>query len=514
VAFLSEGQSLGRRRSRRIFARVTRGFGCTLIAALGIGGMAQAQSTWEVPAVKGWRDADSLEVHGTINDGVFRPDSIAVPSPPGASTPPLIPLNQNILGSAQLLPFGIEERVKVRRGSRGVAFDCQAGEAPAGLIMHWPDARLPAAYDGQWLLQGSGDAAIGVSLIKRNQDAPAKPAGYWNEDGLSLPFTDPDEHVIVFSCPARSASALIESISLMPAKSHLAARARGTWAWREEEWRSNPQRFARAAHAAGFTQLAVQLPSTPDDKLGQLLSALAQQGVTPRLLDGDPAMATPEGLALAVDRVRRLRSWVLSHANAKGLTLELDIEPYGQAAFAADPEKAWRGWVTAVKRLAAAWGGDVAVDVPWWMQHSTAGTAALGSVSAYVSEFVVMAYRTEPLLILDAVEPWFRLGKSVQVAIETGPVEAEVTRIYRRASRGTLRLKDDAATLLPTAEDAAPGGAIYSLDRQLVTDPSRVSFHDAHDRALEVEREISAILHSWPNFSGFRLHGWSIDGRK
>jgi len=163
-----------------------------------------------------------------------------------------------------------------------------------------------------------------------------------------------------------------------------------------------------------------------------------------------------------------------------------------------------------VRELSAAWGGPVAVDVPWWMQKSSAGISAAQAASSSISEFVVMAYRTDPQLILDAAEPWLCGGKAVQVAIETGPVAIEATQTYRRATQGTLRLSDRAVELLPVALQAERGEAVYKLEAQTVTQPGRISFQGETDRAIEVERKLSPILQGWPNFRGFRLHGWPL----
>ena len=472
--------------------------------------MAEAQAIWEAPPVKGWREAESIEVHGTMNDGVFRPDAIAIAEPPGVAAPALVPLGENILGLAQPRPFGVEERVVIRKEGGQVVIDCQPGNSPAGLILRWPDFRLPTGYQGQWLLKGRSDGEIAVTPVRAGEDAPVAPAGYWKDEALSLAFIEHADQALVLACPAAGASALLQSVTLAPAVSSASVPARGTWIWREEDWRPDPEDFAEAAAGAGFAELAVQVPAKADAAFARLIGALGKRGVELRLLDGDPSMATPDGLKRAVGRLSHLRSWKVRHGAPHSLMLELDIEPYGLSGFAADPERGWRGWAVAVQALAAAWGGPVAVDVPWWMQKSPAGAAAVRAASSAIREFVVMAYRTDPQLILDAAEPWFGHGKAVQVAVETGPVAAEVTQTYRRASRGTLRLNDSAVALFPAAREVESDEAVYALQAQTITYPARVSFHGAADRAVEVERKLSPILRGWSNFRGFRLHGWQL----
>jgi hypothetical protein len=465
---------------------------------------------WEAPTVKGWREAEWIEVHGTMDDGIFRPDSVMITQPSGAASPSLIPLGENIAALARPRPFGVEERVDIRAEGGGIGIDCKPGSAPAGVMLSWPGFRLPAGYHGQWLLTGRSDGNIAVTQIRTGEDAPALPAGYWEGEGLSIAFIEQHRQTLVLACPAEGASARLDSLMLAPATSSTAALGRGSWVWREEDWCSDPGGFAEAAAAAGFNELAVQVPAKADAVLAQLIDALEQRGIKMRLLDGDPSMATPAGLEAAVARINELRRWLAKHGAPQSLVLELDIEPYSQPGFAADPDKGWRGWAVAVRKLSAAWGGPVAVDVPWWMQKSSAGILAAQAASSSISEFVVMAYRTDPQLILDAAEPWFRGGKAVQVAIETGPVAIEATQSYRRATQGTLRLSDRAVELLPTARQTERGEAVYKLEAQTVTQPGRISFHGETDRAIEVERKLSPILQGWPNFRGFRLHGWPL----
>jgi hypothetical protein len=480
---------------------------------MGSGGMAEAQLMWEAPAMKGWREAEWIEVHGTMDGGVFRPDSAMIAQPSGAPSSSLIPLGENVVALAQLRPFGIEERVYVREEGGGIAIDCKPGSAPAGLVLSWPGFRLPGGYHGQWLLKGRSDTNIAVTQVRTGEDASAVTAGYWNGEGISLAFTEQHGQSLVLACPAEGASARLDSLMLAPATSSAAAIGRASWVWREEDWRSDPQGFAEAAAAAGFNELAVQVPAKADAVLVQLIEALEQRGIEMRLLDGDPSMATPEGLETAVARISHLRHWLAKHRAPESLMLELDIEPYGQPGFAADAEAGWRGWAMAVRELSAAWGRPVAVDVPWWMQNSSAGISAAQAAISSISEFVVMAYRTDPQLILDAAEPWLRGGKAVQVAIETGPVATEATQTYRRATQGTLRLSDRAVELLPAVRQAEGGEAVYKLEAQTVTQPGRISFHGETDRAVEVERKLSPILQGWPNFRGFRLHGWPLRAR-
>lgn len=510
---------MGRGRAGRLFPRVRKGsYRLSILLPWAVAllptplAQAQEQIIWEAPAMTGWREADSVEVHGRMENGVFHPDSIAIPQHSGNALPALIHLDENIIDSAQIRPFGVEERVQARKVKQGIAIECGLGDAPAGLVLRWPGFRFPIGFGGRWNMEGGATAAIGVSVVKAGDDAPSEAVEVLTRDGLSLPFQDIGaQQALILTCPAQGASGLLESVRLVSAESSRAATPRGTWIWQEQLWRAAPEKFANAAVKAGFNELAIQVPTVPDEALARLAKVLDGKGITLRLVDGDPSMATAEGLQKALARLDRLRRWSATYwRTGNQPVLELDIEPYGEARFAADPAAGWRGWAEAVRKLAVAWGHPVVIDVPWWMLQSEAGAAALQIVRPSVQEIVVMAYRTEPQLILDAAEPWLATGARVQVAIETGPVANEVTRTYRRAKRGALRLSDGNAKLFQSVQEAAPGEVAYELAVQNIVKGDRVSFFGALDRALEVERKLNPVLKGWTGYNGFRLHGWPM----
>nr|WP_140404543.1 hypothetical protein [Sphingomonas sp. CDS-1] len=455
-----------------------------------------------------WREVERLTLSGTIEAGVFRPAALA---PERADAPPLpllVPIGANILPLADVRPFGTEERVRVERDGNGLRIRCQAGRAPAGAVLRWPDRRLPRTYRGHWRLEGRADAAIGVSALPLRRDAPAIPAAHWTDRPAIIPFTDrQEEQMLVLTCPDRDVSARLDAVTLTPAGA--GPNGRGTWIWREQDWRADPIGFARRAAAAGWTELAIQAPARPDSALARLAAALTERGIGFRLLDGDPGMATAEGRAEAVRRFAHLHRWCDDHLATRPL-LELDIEPYALPGFASDPA-GWQGWAESVQAVAQAWGGAVAVDLPWWMRRSPEGAAALETALASIHEIIVMAYRTDPQLILDAAESWLgEAGPPVRIAIETGPVAQEATRLYRRAPSGTLKLSDVGAELLATSEASGPSAAAFALMRENRTDPTRISFHGAPSRAAETERALMPLLSGWPGFAGFRVHGWEV----
>lgn len=489
-----------------------------VIAGLGCrAASAEDDLLWTGPAVNDWQEAKSLDVHGVMEQGAFRPTAVHIHREDNASPAALLALGTNILPLAKWRAFGVEERVEARASGGPVKIMCRAGRAPAGLTLRWPDRRFPAGFHGKLRLTGTSDVPMGIALIAEGQDAPASADGKWTGGPIAIPLPErPERHVLVITCPTEGGSAQIDRLAIEPTDDRPPVTARGTWVWDERAWGSDPASFADAAASAGWTELAIQAPAAPGMALALLARALKGHSITLRLLDGDPAMATAEGLKRALPRLDRLRRWCEDHLGDQSLPmLELDIEPYGSPAFATDPASGWRGWTAAVRALATAWGQPVAVDVPWWMRGSPGGEGALTEAVASVAELVVMAYRTDPQLILDAVEPWLAPGSpAVRVAIETGPVSPEVTRRYRRSAHGTLRVSDAGTALLARARPATPGEAMFELAGEDVTDPTRVSFHHSPLAAVRTEKRLVRLLAGWRSFAGFRIHGWSAADRR
>lgn len=459
-----------------------------------------------------WRELDQVTLTGTIEEGVFEPRSLEPYRKPGLPLPLLLPLGADILPLAAIRPFGIEERIEVQRDSGGAMILCRPGKAPAGIILRWPDRRMPAGYEGQWTLEGKADNPIGVAAVAAGHDAPAQ--SIWVSDPVNVPLADVQgEQTLVLNCPGAGGTARLDAVKLLPARTNPVPAPRGTWVWRKQDWHDDPLAFARKAQAAGWNELAVQVPDQPDGALVELAAALATRGIGYRLLDGDPHMATAAGLRDAVTRFTRLRRWCDANL-AVTPNLELDIEPYALPGFAADPDRGWLAWAETVHAIAQAWGTPISVDVPWWMERSLQASAALGSIRASIRDIVVMAYRTDPQRIVDAAESWLGgSGPPVRIAIETGPVAVEASRNYRRSRIGTLKLSDAGTELLSAAEASGPDHAMFAQGRESRIDPNLVSFQAVPERALEVERAITPLLAGWSRFAGFRVHGWDAATR-
>ena len=147
------------------------------------------------------------------------------------------------------------------------------------------------------------------------------------------------------------------------------------------------------------------------------------------------------------------------------------------------------------------------VDVPWWMLGAPGGASALRNARTSIGTIVVMAYRTEPQLILEAAEPWLATGVPVKIAVEAGEVATEVQRTYRRSPAGALAINGGHAALHSAPIAGTEGVATFSLAGETRTRPDRVSFYGRDAERVAAERTILPFLTAWPNFRGFRIHG-------
>ncbi|MDP5277941.1 hypothetical protein Q9Q95_03315 [Sphingomonas sp. DG1-23] len=463
---------------------------------------------WSLPAEPQWADAETLVLQGTERDGNFVPKSLSLPEretdSPGR--PRLLPLTGELLPLLRPRIFGVEERVAATAEAGGLHIRCGAGSRPAGVVLEPTGYRFPRNMAGDLVLNGEASVPVGLSLVAPGGDAPAPPQTSFSGGRAALPL-GPDASALVVSCPFSANEIIFRGARIEPAGGP--AVRYGSWVWDAAEAIRNPAAFVDHLAALGLGDIAIQPPADPGDIL-PVARALSASGIAAHFVEGDPDMIEPDGLARALERVGRLRRAAQRLRSAHPpVRLELDIEPYGRADYGRDPTAAWRRWASAVEAIARSWGEPVDVDVPWWMLGAPGGVAALTSARASIDTIVVMAYRTEPQLILDAAEPWLALGMPVKIAVEAGEVATEVQRTYRRAPAGELVISDGRAVLQPAPVARARGAATFSLTRETRTRPDRVSFYGRDAERGAAERTILPFLKGWSNFRGFRVHGFS-----
>ena len=463
---------------------------------------------WSGPAAPQWADAETLVLQGILREGSFVPKSLSLPAREAGSpaAPRLLPLTGNFLPLLRPRIFGVEERVTFAAEAGGLRIRCRAGSRPAGIVLEPAGYRFPRNMRGRLVVSGEASASVGLSLVAPGSDAPALPQASFSGGRAALPLR-PDAAVLVVGCPSAADEILFEEVRIDPAAG--AAARYGSWVWDAAEAIRDPATFAGNLAALGVDDIAIQPPAEPGD-IVPVTRALSASGIAAHLVEGDPDMIDPDGLARALERVRRLRRPIQGlPAGNPPVRLELDIEPYGHPDYGRDPAAAWRSWALAVGAISRIWGSPVDVDVPWWMLGAPGGAAALANARAAIDTIVVMAYRTEPQLILEAAEPWLAAGGAVKIAIEAGDVATEVQRTYRRSPAGELVINGGRAALHPAPIAGGKGATTFSLVGETRTRPDRVSFYGRDAERVAAARTVLPFFTGWSSFQGLRVHGLS-----
>jgi hypothetical protein len=125
-----------------------------------------------------------------------------------------------------------------------------------------------------------------------------------------------------------------------------------------------------------------------------------------------------------------------------------------------------------------------------------------------------MAYRTSGPAIQAAAEPLLAwgatVGKPVRVAVETGPVADETSRVYAKSHVGNMvAVPAGGGTLvLLLGRSIKPlNGQAFSLRRETVASARQVSFLGDAGRLEAAAGELAAALPAWRSFSGLAFHG-------
>lgn len=294
----------------------------------------------------------------------------------------------------------------------------------------------------------------------------------------------------------------------------------GTWLWHAESWLAQPGQVEAWAVASQIDRIFLQLKIADGEVTGMtvladLVSRLRRQGIAVHAVEGDPAMVTADGLDHALLRVAAIRRYQGSSQPDTRLSgLQFDIEPYLLTDFARDPASAWSQWASAIHALSSTWGEPVSVVVPFWMLNSEGGKAAVETARPSVSDLTVMAYRTQIDEVTALSEPWLTWGAlndiPVSVAIENGPLSAEVHRTFVRAETGSvqLRMEGDRASvaLLSEPVETQEDTLAYALHQEMHVNPARISFANNQAKLAVARVELTRLFVAWPSFNGLMIH--------
>lgn len=483
------------------------------------------QVRWAQALPRAPRPGAPLILEGSGRGEAFRPGSarFAEPArkPDGA---PGLPLGLNLLPRLAPRPFGIEERVSVARTGDALDLVCRAGTKPAGLILDTAEARLPTgpSYSIELEAEGAPGFSIGLAIRGGTPDS-VSPLG---APTTLLPApADPlarGKFWPVILCPPDGGHIVLRAFTLAPERAASKPAARSAWAWKPALWRDAPERLLDEAirHRLDALFVAVEIEGDTlrdEAAFARFVAQARRRGVAVTVVEGDPMMVLEAGRRAAVARLQAIVSYQSrASAEARLAGVQYDIEPYVLPAFAADPQPILRGWAATVERLAAA-AGPLPLDMvlPFWLvDDAEAAALVLPAIRRAAASVTVMAYRTSPEAVQAAAEPFLTwgvaAGKPVRVALETGPVEDEVSRSYAAAERGPVLVAQTTAgaLVLYLGEPlAGPDAQAFAMVRETVAPADRISFLGNNDAMASVSANLETELQSWPSFAGLAFHG-------
>jgi hypothetical protein len=377
-----------------------------------------------------------------------------------------------------------------------------AGKAlPSGCRTSPP---LPFPADAvRWLgaLPGEGAASDRLALTSRETSGEILSL----EDDRPLP-PRPSRHL-----PSRK-SQPGASLPKLPA----------AWVWEPRRWLDDPAELVAAASDTGVGAFYITVPIEAGavqapESLAAFIARCRAAGIEVYAVEGDPGMITGTGLDLAVTRAHALAHYRSSHPQAALDGVQYDIEPYLLPSFGAAPKPGWQRWSAALRALADALGEPVDAVIPFWIEDSPGGEAALAEARPALRSVTIMAYRTKPEQIMAAAAPALlfaeRAGLPATVALEAGPIAQDRRRIYRPADTGDLHLAalgDISAALLLDKPRPAAGTRAFRQSHFILSDPGNVSFLGRMPELRAAAAELSQTLSAYPAAQRIAFHGLSV----
>jgi hypothetical protein len=466
---------------------------------------------WSHPVARTDTPPERLVLTGTRKGGLFMPASVAVPesSSDRPEMPAPLPVQENLLSTVEVGALGIGARVNVPGNAGAAAIHCSAGERPAGAAFHSNALRYPCAMRGEFVVEGTASPGFSVAVVPAGGDAPERPAG-------------PSSRERALACPTGDAVASVPAIRIEPSGAAVQSGI-GTWLWDAAAWLEHPESLAALAHRERVARLFLQVritggQVTDPGRLRRLIDVLSAAGVTTHAVEGDAEMATDGGRAHALERARILRRFLESGAALE--SIQYDIEPYLMPAHAADPAAGWLGWATTIDELSRVLGRNIPVVVPFWMLDDAAGRGALRLVESSISRITVMAYRTDVRQVERIAERWLswgvERGMPVEIALENGPLQAEIHRTFMRAERGNVavdRSRNSHLVRLFAAEvGTSDTQAAYAFSHEVEVPPLQISFLNDRAALASATERLTLTLAAWSSFAGFSVHGLIASG--
>lgn len=470
---------------------------------------------------------DRLTIEGVMKGKVFIPkraEKDFTVSVNERST--ITPFSSNLLAGFGYRIFGSEERVSIEDKIDHFSLICKAGNKPAGLLLSPKYYRFVRGIKQRLILQGEAQGQFQFSVVNKGADAPDKgrvlPQNQPAQIILALDQSSPKhDKQITIVCPNTDAILAINSVEIEPT-AQLSPRNTldvSTWIWDFKVWQQDPDGLVSWAIKNKMNKLYIQVEIkanqiTYPQQLQQLLKKANQQGVKIVVVEGDPQMIQGQGLQYALTRTATITSFQKAlPTDNKFAGIQYDIEPYILEDFAFNPDLVLKKWADAIEQLQQVWGSSVELAVPFWLLSSEGGAEALSQLRPYLSALVIMAYRTDDQLIINASEPLLNWGEQhnvkIVVALENGPIPDVINRVYMKSTTGgeleyIQGTKNDIVLL--GRQPIKEGKTLYRFSHEVAVPGSRISYLGDKAKLLAAKQRLEAILVAWPSFSGFALH--------
>lgn len=492
----------------------------------------QVESTYPLPP--GSAPGAVVLLQGPAEGGRFVPNSHTLPAATApAPAPAPMPLHANLLATASVRPFGLDERVRIEHGAGTLRLSCAPGTRAAGVLVGgpWYLSRAQLALEARFSGAGTfrmqvADAADATRERARDMgELPGAVAGA----RLALPLpAGLDRRAwrqFVIQCPPHAASLVLDRLALVPLP--VSGGRRATWIWDATQWQADGAALLDWARREGIGELFIVVPLQGDKvRAPAALAAFVQRaqamGIAVSSVDGDPHMVLPQQHGATIRRARAYAAYNAGAApDARLRAIQFDIEPYllpAQSLAPADIDRHYLALAGALRRAT----GNMALEfvVPYWWSEKTALLASLARVA---DGLAVMDYRTAPDEIVRFGVPFLdwaaQYGKRVHIALEAGPVAPELQRRYLRVAPGTpgrLALVEDGGqqVLVLLREPAIVRGAtMFRFDSERLFDGSATSFHAGRERLRALLPALENDFSAWPGFAGIALHGWRQGAR-
>lgn len=437
-----------------------------------------------------------------------------------------VPLKTNLLEAMSVRTYGVEERVRVRRSAGTLTVECRGGTKAAGLILEsrWyvPQSNLSVDVTAS----GAGVFRIGVAdLHAFKNEALAVDLGVIDARRPThaypltpASFNRAEWHSLSIACPNEDARLSLESVKFTPRRVP-EMPARSTWIWEPSAWQQAPAGLLAQVEKSNARAVYVSVPVESEvvrdaNALASFVRAAARRNIQVWAVDGDPRMVLPAEQPKTLGRLRAYLAYNRSVEPAAALRgVQFDVEHYLIPGYHAAEEHWDRHYLEMVKAIHQAAGGlPVELAVPFWW---SAKPKLLESLAPWVSGLVVMNYQTDPANIYRSAVPFLDWGvassKSVRIALEAGPVEAESHWTFTRAARGDLwlvKFPEVALAVMLAAPKANPHGPAFALARTHQDDPRQTSFHGNVPALTALLPDLEDRFAAWPRFGGMALHGF------